>query len=161
VNYVPYWLWPNSHIRYVMPLYPLIALLVAHWIWRAGERPAAVAVRWFVAAIVLKYVAALWLYPAYHVKYRGDYAAVAADVVARTGSFPLYANDTTATSLSVVAHIDQMRYPGPLVVWPPQEWKDGWLLARKPDPALGRPAREYTLGRNALYLLCRGAACTK
>jgi 4-amino-4-deoxy-L-arabinose transferase-like glycosyltransferase len=161
VNYVPYWLWPNSHIRYVMPLYPLIALLVAHWIWRAGERPAAVAVRWFVAAIVLKYVAALWIYPAYHEKYRGDYAAVAADVMTRAGSFPLYSNDTTATTLSVVAHIDQRRYPGPLVLWPPKEWKDGWLLARQLDPALGRPAREYTLGRNALYLLCRGAACPK
>ena len=159
VNYAPYWLWPRSHIRYIMPLYPLIALLVAQAIWRAGERPAAVAVKWFAAAIVLKYVAALWIYPAYHEKYRGDYAAVAADVAALAGSFPLYSNDTTATSLSVVAHLDQLRYPGPPVLWPPKEWKDGWLLARMPDPAMGRPAREYALGRNALYLLCRGAAC--
>jgi 4-amino-4-deoxy-L-arabinose transferase-like glycosyltransferase len=159
VNYAPYWLWPNTHIRYIMPLYPLIALLVAHWIWHAGERPAAVAVKWFAAVIVLKYVFALWIYPAYHEKYRGDYAAVAADVMTRAGPFPLYSSDTTATTLSVVAHIDQRRYPGALVLWPPKEWKDGWLLTRKPDPALGRAAREYTLGRNTLYLLCRGAAC--
>jgi hypothetical protein len=80
-------------------------------------------------------------------------------VMTRASSFPLYSNDTTATTLSVVAHIDQRRYPGPLVLWPPKEWKDGWLLAREPDPALGRLAHQYTLGRNPLYLLCRGAAC--
>jgi 4-amino-4-deoxy-L-arabinose transferase-like glycosyltransferase len=159
VNYAPYWLWPNSHIRYIMPLYPLIAILVAHAIWRAGERPAAIAVRWFVAAVALKYVAALWLYPAYHEKYRTDYAAVAADVLARAGSHSLYSNDTTATTLSVVAHVDQRRYPGALVQWPPREWRDGWLLARKPDPGLGKPVQEYALGRNVLYLQCRGAAC--
>ena len=159
VNYAPYWLWPNSHIRYIMPLYPLAALLLAHAIWRAGERPAAVAVKWFVAAIALKYVAALWLYPAYHERYRADYAAVAADVLGRAVAHPLYSNDTTATTLSVVAHIDQARYPGPMVVLPPRDWQDGWLLARKLDPALGRPVREYALGRNVLYLLCRGAAC--
>ena len=159
VNYAPYWLWPNSHIRYIMPLYPLAALLVAHAIWRAGERPAAAAVKWFIAAIALKYVAALWLYPAYHEKYRADYAAVAADVIGRAGRHPLYSNDTTATTLSVVAHVDQARYPGPLVLWPPRDWKDGWLLARKLDPGLGRPVREYALGRNVLYLVCRGAAC--
>jgi 4-amino-4-deoxy-L-arabinose transferase-like glycosyltransferase len=159
VNYAPYWLWPNSHIRYIMPLYPLAALLVAHAIWRAGERPAAVAAKWFAAAIALKYVAALWLYPAYHERYRADYAAVAADVLERAGAHALYSNDTTATTLSVVAHIDQARYPDPLVLWPPREWQDGWLLVRKLDPALGRPVREYALGRNVLYLLCRGGAC--
>ena len=159
VNYAPYWLWPNSHIRYVMPLYPLAALLVAHGIWRAGERPAAAAVKWFVAAITLKYVAAFWLYPAYHERYRADYAAVAADVLGRAGGHALYSNDTTATSLSVVAHIDQARYPAAPVRWPPREWRDGWLLARKLDPAAGRPVREYSLGRNVLYLVCRGAAC--
>jgi 4-amino-4-deoxy-L-arabinose transferase-like glycosyltransferase len=159
VNYAPYWLWPNSHIRYIMPLYPLIALGLAHAIWRAGERPAAVAARWFVAAIALKYVAALWLFPAYQERYRADYAAVAQDVMSRAGRFPLYSNDTTATTLSVVARIDESRFPGPLVRWPPKDWSDGWVLARAPDPALGRPVHQYALGRNALFLLCRGGAC--
>jgi 4-amino-4-deoxy-L-arabinose transferase-like glycosyltransferase len=159
VNYLPYWLWPKSHIRYIMPLYPLIALFVACIIWRAGERPAAVAVRWFALAIALKYAAALWVFPAYLEKYRGDYAAVAADVMARAGRHPLYTNDDTATGLSVAAHIDQARFPGPLVRFPPEAWSDGWMLAEAPDVALGNLVHEYRLGRNPLYLYCRGTAC--
>lgn len=159
VNYLPYWLGPKSHIRYIMPLYPLIALFVAHVIWRAGKRPVAVAVRWFAAVIALKYVFGLWAFPAYQEKFRGDYAAVATDVIARADGFPLYATDNTATGLSVGAHINQSRYPVAVLRWPPQEWNDGFVLANTPDPVLGQPAWRYRLGRKDLYLLCRGAAC--
>ena len=37
LSILPYWLAPQGGIRYLLPVYPLIALLGARYIWRAGE----------------------------------------------------------------------------------------------------------------------------
>jgi 4-amino-4-deoxy-L-arabinose transferase-like glycosyltransferase len=159
VNYLPYWLGPKTHIRYIMPLYPLISLLLAAAIWRCGERPVAIAVRWLAVAVALRYVIGLWGFPWYQQNYRGDYAGTAAQITAATHGFPLYATDYSATGLSVTAHLDTMRYPEPYLRWPPTQWNSGFALSYTPDAALGQVKASYRLGGNTLYLLCRGAAC--
>lgn len=158
-NYLPYWLGPRTHIRYIMPLYPLISLLIAAAIWRYGRRPIAITVRWLAVVIALRYVIGLWGLPWYEQNYRGDYAATAKQITAITQGFPLYATDVSATGLSVTAHLDTMRYPGPYVHWPPPQWDNGFVLSYTPNTELGKIKTSYKLGRNALYLLCRGAAC--
>lgn len=159
LNYLPYWFGPKTHIRYIMPLYPLAALLIAAAIWRCGERPLAIATRWLIAAIVLRYVIGLWLFPLYQQHYRGDYAGTAAQIATATRGYPLYATDVSATGLSVTAHLDSLRYPEPYLHWPPAQWAHGFVLSYTPDPELGQVSASYKLGGNMLYLLCRGAAC--
>ncbi len=159
VNYLPYWLGPKTHIRYIMPLYPLISLLIAAAIWRCGERPLAVAARWLMAAIIFRYVYGLGLFPWYQQHYRGDYAATAAQVTAATRGYPLYVTDVSATGLSVTAHLDTMRYPEPYLRWPPPQWDSGFVLSYTPNAELGQVKASYRLGGSMLYLLCRGAAC--
>ena len=159
VNYLPYWLGPKTHIRYIMPLYPLVSLLLAAVIWRCGERPVAIAVRWLVVVVVLRYVIGLWGFPWYQQNYRGDYAGTAAQIAAATRGFPLYATDVSATGLSVTAHLDTMRYPEPYLRWPPSQWNSGFVLSYAPDAELGQVKASYRLGGNTLYLLCRGDAC--
>jgi 4-amino-4-deoxy-L-arabinose transferase-like glycosyltransferase len=159
VNYLPYWLGPGTHIRYIMPLYPLVSLFIAGLIWRVGQRPVRVAAAWLVAAIVLRYAVGLWGFPWYQEHYRGNYAAVAAEIEQATRGFPLYATDVSSTGLSVTAHLDAARYPQPYLHWPPEQWSDGFVLSYTPDPKLGWTHTRYTLGANDLYLLCRGTAC--
>jgi 4-amino-4-deoxy-L-arabinose transferase-like glycosyltransferase len=159
LNYLPYWFGPKTHIRYVMPLYPLAALLIAAVIWRCGERPLVIATRWLVAAVALRYLIGLWLFPWYQTQYRGDYAGTAAQIVTAAGRYPVYAMDVSATGLSVTAMLDTMRYPQPYVRWPPTQWSDGFVLSYTADSKLGEVAAVYKLGGNRLYLLCRGAAC--
>jgi 4-amino-4-deoxy-L-arabinose transferase-like glycosyltransferase len=159
LNYLPYWLGPKTHIRYIMPLYPLAALLIAAAIWYCGERALKTASRWLIAAIVLRYVIGLWIFPWYQDKYRGDYAGVAAQIAYTTRGHSLYATDVSATGLSVTAHLNSARFPQPYVQWPPTQWEHGFVLSYTPDPALGRVSNSYKLGGNTLYLLCRGAAC--
>ena len=159
VNYLPYWLGPKTHIRYIMPLYPLVALFVAAAIWRCGERPLAIATRWLMAAIVLRYVLGLWLFPWYQQHYRGNYAGTAAQIEAATHGYPLYAADWSATGLSVTAHLDASRFPGPYLRFPPAQWEHGFVLSYTPNPEMGEVSASYRLGGNTLYLLCRGAAC--
>lgn len=159
VNYLPYWLGPKTHIRYVAPLYPLASLLIAAVIWRCGERPIAIALRALATAIVLKYFLGLWAFPWYEQHYRGDYASTARKIEALTRGQPLYATDVSATGLSVTAHLDQARYPQPYIHWPPEQWDDGFVLSYTANAELGRVAASYPLGGNTLYLLCRGSAC--
>ena len=161
VNYLPYWLGPKTHIRYIMPLYPLISLLLAAVIWRCGGRPVVIAVRWLAVVIALRYVIGLWGFPWYQQNHRGDYAGTAAQIAATTHGFPLYATDVSATGLSVTAHLDTMRYPEPYLRWPPSQWDSGFVLSYTPNKELGQVKASYRLGGNMLYLLCRGDACRR
>ncbi len=159
LNYLPYWLSPQSSIRYIMPLYPLFALAIAQVIRSSDQGGLRLAARWLAGVIVFKLVAALWLFPYYQAHFRGDYGAVARDIAARTAGQPLYAADVSATGLSVTARLDTARLPRPPLTFPPAQWHTGFVIAYTPDPALGRLTREYRLGGSRLYLLCRGKAC--
>lgn len=159
LNYLPYWVGPQTHIRYIMPIYPLIALLIAWVIWVYGRGRLGVVAVWLATAVALKYALGLWAFPVYQAKYRGDYPATARQIIERTRGFPLYTTDVSATGLSVAASINTLRAAQPPVMWPPAEWSDAFVLSYRENPQLGRAADRYTLGQNHLHLLCRGAAC--
>jgi 4-amino-4-deoxy-L-arabinose transferase-like glycosyltransferase len=159
LNYLPYWLGPNTGIRYVLPLYPLAALVIAYLLWPQSEARKRTVLCWLIAAIAFKYLLALWAFPAYQQKFRGDYAGVAAQIEALTKGSPLYTTDVSATGLSVTANIDTMRFPAQPLQWPPPEWSSGFVLSYTENPELGRLWRKFQLGGNEIFLLCRGAAC--
>lgn len=158
--YLPYWLAPQSHVRYLVPLYPLAALVFARVIWSAGAAAQGVTLRWFGALLTLKLVLVLAVFPYYQKTYRGEnFAAAARAILERTRGFPLYTTDVSASGLSVAANLDVMRLPAPPVAWPPPGWDSGFVISYTLDRALGQPVGQYRLGGNDLYLLCRGAAC--
>jgi 4-amino-4-deoxy-L-arabinose transferase-like glycosyltransferase len=162
LGYLPYWLAPQSAIRYLMPLYPLAGLVIARVLWNQGGQTVAVTRRWFIAAIALKLVLVLVLFPQYQERYRGrNFETAALDIRSRAGDHPLYTLGDNASGLSVTAYLDIMRLPAPPLTVPPAQWESGFVIALKPDPALGRVSMEYPLGGNKLYLLCRGNACAK
>lgn len=160
LNFLPYWLAPQGGIRYLIPIYPLFAMVIARMIWRAGEDALRLAVRWLVALLAVKLVFVLVAYPHYQATYRGEnYLAAAEDVMARVGDRPLYVNDLTATGLSVAAHLDIRRLPAPPLGWPPESWNDAFLLTETPQAEQDRVVTRYRLGGDDLYLVCRGSAC--
>ncbi|MET0682592.1 MAG: phospholipid carrier-dependent glycosyltransferase [Casimicrobiaceae bacterium] len=159
INYLPYWLWPSTASRYVMPLYPLAAYLIAHALWRESAARMRWVVNCLIATIAFKYVAALWVYPAYQREYRGDYSTVAAEIDALARGMPFYATDVSAAGLSIAAYLDARRFPQQPLQWPPREWPSGFVLSPTEIPELGSVLRKFRLGRNDVYLLCRGVAC--
>lgn len=160
VNFLPYWLAPHSHVRYLLPLFPLAGLVIARVLWLGGPPWLARTRRWLIAMIVLKLVLVLIAFPWYQQHYRGaNYAATAQAILARTAPHALYITNVTASGLSVAAYIDVARLPQPPLTYPPAKWLDGFVIAYGPDPAMGEVAAQYRLGGNDLYLLCRGAAC--
>ena len=159
LNFLPYWLWPHTASRYVQPLYPLAAFLIARALSRLDPARLKWAMKFLIATIVIKYVAALWVFPAYQREYRGDYAGVARQIEEVVRGSVLYANDVSATGLSVASEIDAHRFPQQPLQWPPQEWTSGFVLSHTEDPAVGNTFRKFPLGRREVYLLCRGTAC--
>ncbi len=160
INVLPYWLAPQSHSRYLMPLYPFFALAIARVIWLAGAHAQRVTQHWLGALIALKLVMVLFAFPYYQKHFRGEnFAAAARDIHARTAGYPLYVSNVSASGLSVAAHIDILRLPQAPLVFPPEHWDSGFVMAYEADPKTGQMVQRYRLGGNNLYLLCRGAAC--
>lgn len=160
LNYLPYWLAPQSSIRYLVPLYPLAGLVIARLLWSAGAQAVVVTQRWLVAAIAVKLIVVVAVFPYYQQHYRGaGYETAARQIFERTAGHPLYVTNDSASGLSVVAHLDLLRLPLPPLTLPPAQWDAGFVIAHKPNPMLGRVAHQYRLGGSDLYLLCRGTAC--
>lgn len=160
LNFLPYWLAPQSHTRYLVPLYPLAALVFARVLWCAGEAAQRAGVRGFGALLAVKLAFVLALFPYYQKSYRGEnYAQAAQAILERTRGHALYTTNVSASGLAVAAHLDLLRLPAAPVAWPPAQWESGFVIAYLPDSALGRLVERYRLGGNDLYLLCRGSAC--
>ena len=160
IGYLPYWLAPHGAIRYLVPVYPLIALALAMLLWNAGEQSAATTRHWLAGVIALKFVAVVFVFPYYQSHYRGEnYARAAGDIIARTAGQPFYTLADTASGLSVAGYVDAWRHPAAPVSWAPERWESGFVLTETADATAGKLAARYVLGGDELYLLCRGAAC--
>jgi 4-amino-4-deoxy-L-arabinose transferase-like glycosyltransferase len=160
LSIAPYWLSPQGGIRYLLPIYPLIALVSARLIWRAGESGRILALRLFAGIIAFKFVFALALFPYYQAHYRGEnYARTAQAVIERTRGFPLYVYDVRSVGLSITGYIDATRFPQAPLTLPPAKFDSGFVLSMKVDPAWGEVVETYKLAGDETYLLCRGAAC--
>lgn len=162
LNLLPYWLSPHGGMRYLIPIYPLFALICAWLIWQAGESAQRTTRRWLAAAIVLCFALGLFVFPYYQHKFRGEnYALAAVDIVKIVGEQPLYVTDSSAPGLNVTAYINQQRYPHQALQHPPAQWEQGFVLAREADPQLGKEYKVYKLLGDRLYMLCRGTACNQ
>ncbi len=160
LGFLPYWLAPHSHFRYLLPLAPLAAIVFAELIAQGSERLRGLAYQmmWAMVAVKLLFVAVA--FPLYQAQYRGaNYAVAAQQILERTRGHALYTTDVSASGLAVTAQLDITRLPQPALTFPPAEWDEGFVIAYAPDLKLGVVAEQYRLGGNDIYLLCRGKAC--
>lgn len=173
--YLPYWLSPESGIRYLMPIYPLFALFAAGIIWHAGSAWVERTRRWMLGMLALQLVLFVIVFPLYQKHYRGENYMLAAREIARiTQGQTLYSNDTTSAGEIVTANLNALRYPLPalrlspgatMAATPeqtsPGNWDSGFVVTRStvfPDTKI---VRKFPLAADELYLLCRGMACDK
>lgn len=155
-NYIPYWLAPQSHIRYLMPLYPLLALIMAYMVWNLGKEKVKIVYGWLIVGILLRYVAGIFIFPYYEKQYRGNYQAIAKDILTIVQNEDLYVEDYSATGLSIVAYLDEQVISKKVLVRPPSVWKKGFLITNTVDIPNTEVSKTYQLGRHSLYLLWKG-----
>jgi len=160
LNFLPYWMSPQGSIRYILPLYPFIAFVLAGRLATLNERTVRIAVYCVAAVIGLKFVA-LVAFPIIQTKQHGDAAAAAKSIVAITGSDPIYTDDPSSAGLSVAGNIDSQRWPASPITWIPAEMADGWLFTRTANRPGTAVAWTGVLGKERMYLLCSVRACAK
>ena len=153
LNIMPYWLAPETYVRYIMPLYPLIAFVLGYMIWQLGKNAIRTTFLMLVVCIVLRYVVGIWGFPYYEAHYRGNYEAVARDILSITQDRPLYANDVTAAGISVAAQIEAIRFPDATLKFPDAHFKEGFLISHTPDFPNAHIQKIYPLGNQKIYLL--------
>ncbi len=159
-NLLPYWLSPQSGIRYILPIYPLFALAFAGVLWRIGGQALKISLRWIGGFLALKLVFFLILFPWYQSHYRGEnYLKAAQEIMRETAGFPLFVADVSSSGLSVAGYLDVLRLPQAPLVFPPAKWDSGYVISYTENPALGKTFRTFKLGGDRLFLLCRGEAC--
>lgn len=160
INCLPYWLSPQGPIRYLIPLYPLFALVMARIIWLSGNKAIAQMRLLAIGSIAFNLLLGLIVFPYYQQHYRGaNYASTAADIDQITQGNTVYTRNATANSMSVIAYLNQRRYPQKAIQWAPEEIRSGYIIAMTENEQLGKTVKEYLLGGDKLYLLCRGSAC--
>jgi hypothetical protein len=100
-------------------------------------------------------------FPLYQHQYRGEnYELTASDIITRTHQQPLYITDVTTNGLNVAAYINQKSYPQQTLQFPPATLDSGFVISMTAEPEPFQIVKEYQLGRDKLYLLCHGSACT-
>lgn len=159
-NYLPYWLSPQSGIRYLTPLFPFAGLILAYLAFYGAPMVREWSVKFITVAIALKFVLGLWGFPFYDKRFRGSFEA-AKDIVCIVGQHHLYATNVAASGLTTVAQIDLLIRPAAPLAWPPAQFNDGFVISYTPDHNIGSLYKKYRIGGNNLYLLCRGAACDR
>ena len=160
IAFAAFWFAPQTHFRYLLPVLPFIALVLAVIVCQLGDARVRVTLRWLWALVALKFLLAAVLFPLYQHQVRGEnYAIAARQVLQRTAGFPLYTQDVSAAGLAVTAYLNIQRLPQRVLTFAPAQWDNAYAISNLPDEKLGKVAAQYPLGGDTLYLLCRGAAC--
>lgn len=163
INYIPYWIAPFVRIRYLLPLYPFISILIAYGLTELGKQDKtrmnlSLLALWL--CLLLKYSVSVGI-PYYEKQYKRDFKATAEDIIKRVGKYPLYTNNMAATGLSVTAHLDILRLPKAPLEVSPKKWKNAFVLTYSPDFPNTKVVKIYPFDKSSVYLLCRGKACRK
>ena len=164
INLLPYWFAPGSRTRYIMPIYPLIALCMTYVVLNSTRCIIDLSAKALIASVAVALVCAVAGYPLYEYYFRGSYDRAAQAIVARAGVLPIFATDQSAIGLSIVADLNKRRAHKRLISLPPADFTSGFVLTDKPNPNIGPVDTILVLGREAggrriRYLLCRGDAC--
>jgi 4-amino-4-deoxy-L-arabinose transferase-like glycosyltransferase len=164
INLLPYWFVPGSRTRYIMPIYPLLALCMTYVVLHSGRFVIDLSAKALSATVAVAFILALAGDPLYERYFRGGYGRAAEAIIARAGDSPIFATDHSSIGLSIVAELNTRRPDKAPISIPPARFTGGFVLVNEPDPGIGAIDTVLQLGQESgpervRYLLCRGDSC--
>jgi 4-amino-4-deoxy-L-arabinose transferase-like glycosyltransferase len=161
INILPYWLAPQSHIRYLIALYPLIGIVCAYLLWEQNENWYKWINRLLFVVVGLKLLFGIIIYPYYQIKIRGlNYVELAHDLLKTVEGLPIYTNDGRSVGLNIVNELDKENYPKQFITLPPVKWKEGMLISINELPNYHLYKTIKVTG-DTIYIYCQGTACNR
>ncbi len=157
LNYLPYWLSATASPRYIIPLYPPIAVLFAFWLAHADSDVKRWARYLLMMVIIVKIPFSLWALPYAKGGWRADHnmPAIAASIISHAGNKPILSENDAASGMGVVAYIDQRLFPEHVVLNPSALRGEAYILTYFPKPEYGHLVQRYTMHGDAIYLYHR------
>jgi 4-amino-4-deoxy-L-arabinose transferase-like glycosyltransferase len=157
IGFLPYWIAPSSHSRYLMPIYGIVAIYFTLLI--QDDLDLIRRVRKFIVWIVLfKLAFAFVLFPAYTKAFRPPIDHWAQNVKEIVADKTLYSVDQTWIGISVVDTFNRLIYPRPPVVRAYGDVESGYILSNTNREDLGVLVKSFD---NKLFLYCFGVECAK
>ncbi|MDE1891741.1 MAG: glycosyltransferase family 39 protein [Betaproteobacteria bacterium] len=161
INLLPYWLAPQSHIRYLISLYPLIGIVSAYIIWVNQDALQPWIKRLLITVVTLKCIFVLFLYPYYQSHFRGlNYTKVAQDLLHTADNLSIYTTDGRSVGLNVVNEIDRVEYGKRFITIPPLDWQNAFLLSMT-QITNATLYQTLKITGDTIYVYCRGPACQR
>ena len=157
INFIPYWITPTGHSRYLMPLYGLVAIYLASMAYQSAVLTKQIhRLAFFV--VVFKLAFAVFLFPLYTSLARPNIKSIATDIVKIADKFDVYSIDETWIGIGVSDQINKMRYPRKPITNNYESAPSGFLLSAVKKSGLGNLVKDYN---QRLFLYCFGDACQK
>jgi len=157
LNYLPYWLNATASPRYIIPLYPLVALLFTIWLSHADDAIK----RWgkylIVILIVAKIPFSIWILPYAKGGWRADHNmnVIAASIIKHADGRPILSENDAASGMGVAAYVDRRLFPEHIVLNPSAVHGEAYILTYFPKPRYGELVQRYTMHGDAMYLYHR------
>ena len=158
INFIPYWLSPYSYIRYLMPLYPFIAMAYAYIVYQGGQSLLNVSIRWLSIGVFINFIVMFFWYPYDQTVRKGDAKAIAMDIMQIVGEQPLYTNNSGSGGLRITAELNKLRKNLPPLHYIGKSY-NGYVIVNKPTDLAGSLSATYKLGGITVYLMCNGQHC--
>ena len=157
INLLPYWIAPESHIRYLQPLYPWFAIILALCLEHMVSNKKIIFYgAWLALGINFIFSSYIFYIDPWQAK---RFKNIAHQVLSISKDKPLYIEDDSAKGLSIAAWINTLRLPKKAITRLPLPFEEGYVLVHKPDSKYGMIVAEYTFKHSSTYLLCKGSFC--
>ena len=155
LNFLPYWIFPMGHARYLMPLYGLVAIYLATVIYHDTDATTFMR-RLIIGVIFFKLAFAIVLFPQYTKHFRPDIEEIAKNILHIAAGRKVYSVDETWIGISVSDQINKRQYPQPPITSDYQGALEGLIYAHQLRNDLGTLVKNYD---NRLFLYCVGSNC--
>jgi len=151
LNFSPYWITSQTNIRYLLPIYPLFAIIIAYMIWQSNLIKQAI-ILLFIGIVIKYFVAIFWFPYQYNVKY-GNAEHVAQDILLHTNNHALYINSFSATGLRIAGAINKINWPKEPLQEHPLENNSYFIIQENKDSDTNMQLiKIYKLNKDQIFL---------
>ena len=157
INFLPYWLAPDSAIRYVLPSYGFIVLGATYAILNSSIP--SFYLHWSKLITGLGLINNFMLFPLYQHYVRGqNYEIMAQKIQAQYPHQTLFCTNYTSIGLSIVATLDGQNISAPAITTPTLH-SIGIDIAETPHDVPGVPLPFLTVNDESTAIICLGQQC--
>ena len=160
INLLPYWISPCRSIRYLMPLYPLMAMMFSYIVYTGGESLLRQTITWLMLCVCINYLVMFFWYPYDQTVRKGNAKAIAQEIMSIAKDEPLYINNSGAGGLRVAAELNTLRTNKPPLHYITENY-NGYVVVNQLTDLPGILVATYKLGGITVYLKCNGEHCAQ